>query len=89
MCPFHIAARVGVRYPGAIEERVELPVYCMVKQPISHRRFMYIPRLRIGDFETLISGMAIGPIFQILMERQDIIHQELLKFLDIFLLSFP
>jgi len=60
----------------------------MMQKPITDIRLVDISRFRIGNAECLISSMAIGSVFQILMQSEDVIRQKILEILNVFLVSF-
>ena len=58
-----------------------------MQESISNRSFVDISGLGIRDVEGVIGAVGVGFVFQIIMQRKDIIHQVKLEFLDIFLIS--
>ncbi len=81
-------ARIRVGYESPIEKWMGLSVKSMVKQSISHIRFMYSSLFRIRNFKFLVWRVFIFFHPQILMERNDVMHEIFLKFLNIFSASF-
>jgi hypothetical protein len=60
----------------------------MVDQSIAHRSFVDVTRLRVGDPERVISAMLVRSTRKVAMQSEDIIHQLVLEFLHVLLLSF-
>ena len=61
-------------------------IYRTVKQPVAHARLMDVAGLGVGYLERFVYAVAVRPIFQVAMERKNIIHQLVLKLLHIFFL---
>ncbi len=59
----------------------------MVEQPVAHAGLVDVARLGVGDFEMLIWAVAVGFIFEIAVERGDLIYQVSLKLQDVYLLA--
>ena len=55
----------------------------MVNKPVAHRGLVYLTRLRVGNAKSMIAAVAIGLIAKINMQADDIIHQMILKFLNV------
>ena len=85
---FVLSARVGTRYEGRIEKRVKDAIEGVMQETVADSGFMDTAWLWIGDVECLVIGMAIGFLTQILVEREDVIHQAKLELLHVFPLSF-
>ncbi len=49
---------------------------------------MYVARLRLGNLEGVVFAMPIYAVSEVSMERKNVIHQPVLEFLHVFLLSF-
>lgn len=60
----------------------------MMHQSVAHAGFVDVARFGIIDFKSLISAVPVGFIFQIMMQRQNIIHEMQRKFSHIFALLF-
>ena len=58
--------RIG--YEFSVKKRIEYAVDGVVQQPVSHRRLMNIPRLRVVDTEGPVAAMAVGAARQILVQ---------------------
>ena len=59
----------------------------MMQKSIAHACLVYIARLRVGNLEGMVFAMPIYAISEISMERKNVIHQPILEFLHVFLLS--
>jgi len=61
----------------------------MVDESIAHGGFVDIAGLGIAYLERLIWPVPIYSLFQFVMERKNVVHQRVLKFLHIGLLALP
>lgn len=86
MSSLSVPARIRVGYEAAVEERIKHLVESMVQQPIAHQGFMNIPRLRVVDFESMVGTVLIRAGDKLAPQREDVIHEPILEFLDILLL---
>ena len=88
MRPFPHAARVRIRDKRPVKERVEDTVDRMVQEPVTNARFVNVARFRIGDFERMITAMAVIVLDNLITKLYDIIHKVEVKFLNVRLRSF-
>ncbi len=72
-----------------IEVRVEDSIDSMVQKSVSYRSLVNVSRLRVGDVESMIGTVGVGFILQVLVQRENVVHEVKLKLLDIFLLPLP
>jgi hypothetical protein len=89
VCTLPYAARIGVRYEGSVEERVELAVERVVQKPIVHARFVNVTGFRVGDFEGVVAAVFVDFVLQIAMEGENVVHQSVLEFLHVCFLALP
>lgn len=88
MGAFSISAGKRVCNECFIKEGVQYPVNCVVQEPISNTCFMDVSWLWVVNLERVVFAVFVGLILQIVMQRQNIIHEVELEFLYIFLVPF-
>ena len=86
MDSFIISARVRIGDKQSVEKRIKDAVNGSVHYSIFYSRLMDISRLRVGDIESFIVGVAIGFSYEVSVQCEDIIHQMQFELLDIFFL---
>jgi hypothetical protein len=84
---FANSAGIGVKNEFPVKIWIQNPINGVMNQPVANAGFMNISRLRIINFERLITAVPISLIYQFLMERENIIRKMQRKFSHI--LSFP
>lgn len=70
---FVLPAGVGIVDEQAIEERIELPIDCVMHQTIFYGRLVNIPWLGIVDAESVVRAMPVRLVFQLLVKGNDAI----------------
>ncbi len=59
---------IGIKNELPIEIWVKNPVNGMVDKPVADTGFVDISRFRIVDFESLVSAMSVGFLFQFIVK---------------------
>ncbi len=59
MCPFPFATRIGICNERPVEERAELAIYGMVKEPITHACLVDVARRGVGNPEVVIRAVRV------------------------------
>ena len=83
------ATRIRISNKSAVEEWIEDPVDRMVHEPVAHARFVNVAGLRVADLERAVVAVPVCFLFQIATKREYVVHQAMLEFLYVFLLTLP
>lgn len=87
MASLVLPARVRTRDEGGVEEGIEDAIERVMQETVADAGFMDTAGFRVGDVECLVVGMNVGLLSQVLVEREDVIHQTQLELLHVFALS--
>jgi hypothetical protein len=72
MCPFRFAARITVKDKTFVKIWHEYSVHSVVEYSILHACLMYLARLRISNSKRLVISMLVAPVYQFLVQQQQI-----------------
>lgn len=61
----------------------------LMHEPVAHARFVYVARLRVADGEMLVAAVAVCPLHQVSVERENIRYETPPKFLHVSALMLP
>ena len=59
----------------------------MMQKSVAHGRFVNVARFRVGDVESVVAAMCVRFVFQVAVEREDVVHEPMLELLHVALIA--
>ena len=58
-----------------------------MQKSVAHGRFVNVARFRVGDVESVVAAMCVRFVFQVAVEREDVVHEPMLELLHVALIA--
>lgn len=87
MGAFAVSAGERVSYKCSVEEWIEFAVQGVVQESISDACLVNVSRFWVVYLEWLVRAVSICSGLECFVQRQDVVHECVLEFLDVFLIT--
>ena len=72
---FSVSARIGISDESFVKKWAKNPINRMMQKSVAHCRLVDVSWFWVIDFKGLITAVIVGMIDEVVVERENVIHQ--------------